>query len=355
MTKDYDIFISHSSDDALSARFLRGYMRSHNLNCWLDDHEIRLSERADDDSISQRIEDAIRRSRYLLVVLSSNAMESKWVRQEVEHARMLNRQDEDNIELVAVCVEEKEPNTDEKPEWLKDIRIVQIGGIMGKVDRLQDLRDQIGEPKPTYMSSVEPSFVKQTPVSRLTDHLRKCDFDEIKLWFINGGFTIRTYIRPAVSSALEKKLESRNAVEKVHAKVMFVDSANLDENEIPENLNSAEKQKDFDERLRHSGYFTRAGDHHDLVLDAIDTFRKIDEKFDNFTAEFRLTHKIPAGRMVIAGRYGFFSPFIQEFDADLPVMIFDDKSPFFKTADRYFDEVFDEARVYYPANVPKTT
>ena len=339
MDYEFDIFISHSSSDTLQARLIRGYMRSHNLNCWLDQHDLATSEAIDDRNISKKVESALRKSRFLLIVLSEEALHSDWVKAEVEYAQGLQRGDHPELGIVAITVEELDLT--EKPSWLGPVRVIQIGGALGKIDVLRELRDEIGEPKPTYMSSVEPSFVKQTPVSRLTDHLRKCEFDLIKIWFINGGFSIAQYIQPAIRTALQRKADQKSHV---RAQVMFLDTADLDGNALPPELQDKDAQKFFDARLRLSEFFTKPGDHPQLLKETIESFAKLDSRFENFSAEFRLSPKIPAGRIVIAGKYGFFSPFIQEFDVDLPVLIFDDKSPFFETTERYFDEAFEDAR-----------
>lgn len=341
MAYEYDIFISHSSSDALQARLIRGYMRSHNLDCWLDNTNMRPSEPIDDMSISSRVGDALRRSRYLLLVLSKEALGSDWVKREVEYALKLRREDHHKLEIVAVTVEDLDLST--KPDWLTPVRVIDIGGALARIDVLRDLRDEIGEPKPTYISDVKPSFVKHTPVGRLTEHLRKCDFDSIKIWFINGGFSVQQHILPAVRTALEDLASSRK---KLEAQVLLVDSAHFPGNGLPTPLNDPHGQNLLDERLRISKFFPREGRHETLLRQTAARLRDLDEAYDKFSVEIRLTPQIPAGRIIIAGEFGFFSPYIQEYDSDLPVLIFDRKSPFFSIAERYFDMTFRTARPF---------
>lgn len=70
----YDVFISHSKEDAFIARGLANRLRKSGLSVWFADWSIRPG-----DSIVARIEDGLNSSRTLILVMSEAAFTSDWV------------------------------------------------------------------------------------------------------------------------------------------------------------------------------------------------------------------------------------------------------------------------------------
>ncbi len=72
-TFDYDVFLSHSSQDRDVVRPLAERLRADGLRVWLDEWEIRPG-----DSIPAKIEEGLERSRVLVLCMSANAFGSDW-------------------------------------------------------------------------------------------------------------------------------------------------------------------------------------------------------------------------------------------------------------------------------------
>ena len=77
--KKWTIFLSHSSKDKPFADWLYSRLRSADLTVWYDKHEILAG-----DSIITRIGEGLDGSEFLIVVISRQAIKSKWVREELE-------------------------------------------------------------------------------------------------------------------------------------------------------------------------------------------------------------------------------------------------------------------------------
>lgn len=71
------IFISHSSKDKQFANFLYADLIEHGYNPWLDERDIYAGQ-----SIPREIQNALKASDYIAVVLSTNAVDSTWVEHE---------------------------------------------------------------------------------------------------------------------------------------------------------------------------------------------------------------------------------------------------------------------------------
>lgn len=86
MTKKYDLFISHASEDKDSVvRRLAETLERAGLEVWYDDFSLRLG-----DSLSASIDKGIRDSRYGLLVLSPHFLNKNWP--DYEYRSLLSRQ-----------------------------------------------------------------------------------------------------------------------------------------------------------------------------------------------------------------------------------------------------------------------
>lgn len=82
---EYDIFISHASEDKRPlVEPLAHALRSNGLRVWYDGFEIKLG-----DSISEKINDGLAKSRFGLVVLSPDYIKKDWTR--AEFRAMINK------------------------------------------------------------------------------------------------------------------------------------------------------------------------------------------------------------------------------------------------------------------------
>ncbi len=80
------VFISHSSEDDDFVRKLRAELASHGQDGWIDSRELRGG-----DPLWSEIQKAIERASAYAVVISTDALQSKWVGKELRHALEVQR------------------------------------------------------------------------------------------------------------------------------------------------------------------------------------------------------------------------------------------------------------------------
>lgn len=77
-----DAFICHKSTDKTSVvRPLVELLRSHDISCWIDEAEIVWG-----DSLTQKVNEGLRASRYVVVVLSESFLQQSWPEKELYSA-----------------------------------------------------------------------------------------------------------------------------------------------------------------------------------------------------------------------------------------------------------------------------
>lgn len=75
---DWDVFISHASEDKPFVRALAAALKTQRVRVWLDQHELTMG-----DSLSQKIDHGLARSRHGIVVLSKAFFEKHWPQKEL--------------------------------------------------------------------------------------------------------------------------------------------------------------------------------------------------------------------------------------------------------------------------------
>lgn len=74
MTVEWDVFISHASEDKQSVvRPLAKKLRSLGMRVWVDESELKIG-----DSLSRKIDEGLAKSRAELVILSKAFFSKKW-------------------------------------------------------------------------------------------------------------------------------------------------------------------------------------------------------------------------------------------------------------------------------------
>jgi len=80
------IFLSHTSDDKTFVRRLKNDLERHGVTkVWLDEAEIQIG-----DSLIKKIDEGLKMTKYIGVVLSPRSIKSKWVEKELDIA--MNRE-----------------------------------------------------------------------------------------------------------------------------------------------------------------------------------------------------------------------------------------------------------------------
>ena len=77
-SEDYDVFVSHATEDKDFAQPLAHGLRSAGLRVWYDDFELRVG-----DSLNERINEGLSRSKYGVVVLSPTFFSKHWTKMEM--------------------------------------------------------------------------------------------------------------------------------------------------------------------------------------------------------------------------------------------------------------------------------
>ncbi len=107
--KYHSLFLSHTGDDKPFVRQLRDDLLAHGVpRVWLDEAEIEIG-----DSLIEKIDEGMKLSRYIAVVLSTKSIKAPWVKKELDVA--MNREIAGGEVVVLPLLYEK----CELPEFLK--------------------------------------------------------------------------------------------------------------------------------------------------------------------------------------------------------------------------------------------
>jgi len=79
-----DLFISYSSKDKDFVQRLVHDLKAHGIKVWWDEWEMKVG-----DSLIKKIQDGIKKSAYLGIVLSPNSVSSTWVEKELDTAQII--------------------------------------------------------------------------------------------------------------------------------------------------------------------------------------------------------------------------------------------------------------------------
>jgi len=94
------VFISHSSKDKKFAKWLCADLTHSGHSPWLDEWEIKVGE-----SIPEKIERGVEEADFVIVILSQNAIKSKWVEREW-HSKYWDEVSSGEIQVLPVLFEE---------------------------------------------------------------------------------------------------------------------------------------------------------------------------------------------------------------------------------------------------------
>jgi len=95
------VFISYTHSDSWFVDDLAADLKGCGIDVWIDKWQIGIGE-----SIIERINKGIDESDFLIVVLSRNSINSKWVKEELNAATFMNIQDEKRFRILPVLLED---------------------------------------------------------------------------------------------------------------------------------------------------------------------------------------------------------------------------------------------------------
>jgi hypothetical protein len=147
----YSCFISYSKVDQALADRLYADLRQKGIRCWLATKDLKIGDR-----FHTRINEAIRTHDKLLVILSRDSIDSKWV--EVEVAEAFDKETKDRTVLFPIRLDDAVLDCDEA--WAKSIRQTRhIGNFSNWKDHdeytkslerlVHDLRSETGSSRKT--------------------------------------------------------------------------------------------------------------------------------------------------------------------------------------------------------------
>ena len=112
--KYHSCFISYSSNDSEFAQLLYDDLQEHGVLCWFSPHDMGTGV-----PIRQTLDDQIRRTDKLLLILSEFSVKSHWVEKEVETAFEEEARSSE-IKLLPIRLDDSVMQTDNA--WASDIR-----------------------------------------------------------------------------------------------------------------------------------------------------------------------------------------------------------------------------------------
>ncbi|NOY27364.1 MAG: toll/interleukin-1 receptor domain-containing protein, partial [Oligoflexia bacterium] len=143
----WDVFICHSSADKQAVRGLAESLRAADQRVWLDEEQI-----GPGDAVTEKIDEGLRRSRWLLACLSNAQIESGWARAELGAA--LNAElNEGGKRVIVVVVGELDE--ERIPMLLRDKRRVDWRSNAGRDELLAWIADA-----PRRPPRVEPTELR---------------------------------------------------------------------------------------------------------------------------------------------------------------------------------------------------
>lgn len=340
-----DVFLSHSSKDDIFVRMLRGYLRAHNIEAWIDDDRFGPFMAVDEETTDANIREGISGARYFIVIVSKNSLQSEAVAKEVTFAKA-RRQEVHDIEVLGLVIDDT--RLEDAPEWLKDIRMSRFSVVPTDdklnpqlsvdEDPLKTLRDEIGRGQPLYISKVQPYFFKQVLAGTIGPDLSETNSQTISLWFVNGGFSLQANYPEAIRRIATKSPGAE------HIEALFLDSAHLKTGGFWRFM-SRQRQSIIDQLISSSGKTGAKGDHAEQVRKSAEILRSV-AKDANCTLDVRLTEKLPTGRFLFLDELTVFAPYTMPHNSEEPAFLMNINAPFSKVSRRLFTETFDAARPF---------
>lgn len=112
------VFISYSSQDREIASKIANDLSKNGIDVWFDNWKINLG-----DSLIEKIEQGIKNSDYLILVLSKSSFQSAWVQKEVQ-AVFAKKNSGENQVIIPVLIDTVEDS--QIPSYLRDIKYADL-------------------------------------------------------------------------------------------------------------------------------------------------------------------------------------------------------------------------------------
>jgi len=185
-TRIYDIFISHASEDQAEARWLRQTLGQAGWKSFVASENLTME--VGSAEWSSKIDEAIDQSGLVLVIVSPDSLNSRWVEYEWRsvHTDILGQRPDKPGMIIPCCFREKGP--DDLDRGLRRYQTVDFRDLAGRTDALNQL-----------LSLIE-NFLKK-PVDTQVKRAM------VRVLAIEGG-GVRALIPGRLLIALERKLQA---------------------------------------------------------------------------------------------------------------------------------------------------
>ena len=153
------VFISHSTKDDPTVAAIRRALHDLKIGTWIDSRKL-----SGGDKLGKMVKDAIESARHFIAVLSLNAVNSKWVKREIDYALKVQKKREDGFKVIPVLLPGLE--TESLGLWFaqEPIAVKFDGGPAGIDKALPRLMEALG-----YQLSVDPQQPLQIATTPIAD------------------------------------------------------------------------------------------------------------------------------------------------------------------------------------------
>ncbi len=199
-----DVFICHASEDkeAIVRPLVDAFMEAE-ITCWYDEAEIQWG-----DSIVAKIDEGLRISRYVLVVLSATFVQKPWPQKELNAA--LNQEASTGevrvLPLLVGTKQEQERILSKFPLLRDKLYLSWSSGVGSIVKAMRDRLGRAGRAGCDEDLSPTQKAVPRMPMPRLPKQFTQRDKD----LFLRNGFTV---VKRCFQSALDELSRSDQQVE----------------------------------------------------------------------------------------------------------------------------------------------
>lgn len=190
MTGSKDVFLCHAGEDKDSVvRPLAERLEAANIACWVDEAEIRWGE-----SLSEKINEGLASSRFVIVVLSQSFLEKSWARREL-HAALNQEANTGAVRVLPLLVGDQEERRGilEALPLLNDKRYIPWDGSGEAVEAALEAwlggeANAHGASSAEVGSMTSPAMpkLKRFATDQEKEHFLRSAFDVVRRYFQQG-------------------------------------------------------------------------------------------------------------------------------------------------------------------------
>lgn len=138
MPDRFDVFLSHNQHDKPFVRALCDLLTKQGLSVFLDERAVRPG-----DEVFPAVADAVRYSRYFLLILSQASVSSDWVKRETELAHWMKRSGSGR-RLIPVRIDATP--SDSMPAQVRTVSAIELADPLRRTAQLRLLLHELGKP-----------------------------------------------------------------------------------------------------------------------------------------------------------------------------------------------------------------